>query len=63
MIRLIETFKEFIDTASISQGSRAWTIYGANPESGKLGLKWKKWSNNGYTYIPGQIPPDDNTIL
>lgn len=33
MIRLVETFKDFIDTASISQGSQAWTIYGANPQS------------------------------
>ena len=33
MIRLVETFKEFIDIASISQGSRAWTIYGANPKT------------------------------
>lgn len=31
MIKLVETFKDFIDTASISQGSQAWTIYGANP--------------------------------
>lgn len=33
MIRLVETFKEFIDIASISQGSRAWTMYGANPKT------------------------------
>lgn len=33
MIKLVETFKDFIDTASISQGSQAWTIYGSNPKS------------------------------
>lgn len=36
MIKIIESFKEFIDTASISQGSSAWTIYSANPKSDRI---------------------------
>ena len=39
MIRIVESFKEFIDTASISQGPNAWTIYGANPTSDNF-IEW-----------------------
>jgi hypothetical protein len=35
MIRLVESFREFLDLAKINQGPDGWTIYGANPKKKK----------------------------
>jgi len=33
MIRIVESFREFLDLAKINQGPDGWTIYGSNPKS------------------------------